>query len=275
MRIDRPTAIAMPGRTPSSATPRKATIERLNSTFRWRQSLAVAGTSASDSAAVITTAASADCGRFRNRPGRNTIMTMMRAAPVIPVSCDRDPARSATAVLEALVLTGKPWNRPAARLAAPMPIISWSPCTSWSVRAAKADAVEMVSASDTSAIATAPPASVARSDQSTLGTVSGGKPCGRTPIRLTPRSPSPSTALTTMADTTMTSTAGTFAHHRCRTRITAMPPRPTAAAAGTTSPCASPATKPVNSPMSPSASTENPNSFGSCPTMMVSASPFM
>jgi hypothetical protein len=55
---------------------------------------------------------------------------MMSAAPTTPVSCVRAPERSATAVREALVLTGKPWNRPAAMFAAPMPSISWSPWTS-------------------------------------------------------------------------------------------------------------------------------------------------
>jgi hypothetical protein len=36
---------------------------------------------------VITTAASAGWGRFRNRPGTRTIMRMISAAPVTPVSC--------------------------------------------------------------------------------------------------------------------------------------------------------------------------------------------
>ena len=42
-----------------------------------------------------------------------------------------------------------------------------------------------------------------------------------------------------------------------------IPAIPTTAAAGTTSPCASPLTKPVASPIRPSASILNPNSFGS------------
>ena len=41
-----------------------------------------------------------------------------------PVSWVRPPAGSATAVRDALVLTGNPWNSPAAKLAVPMPIIS-------------------------------------------------------------------------------------------------------------------------------------------------------
>lgn len=73
----------------------------------------------------------------------------------------------------------------------------------------------------------------------------------------------------------MTSAAGTVGSHRCRPTIRATPPTPTTAAAGTASPLARPSTKPVASASSPSASTENPNSFGSWPTRMVSASPFM
>ena len=59
----------MPGSTPSRATPRKAAIDSMNSALRCRHSRTVPGMSASDSDAVITTAASAGCGRLRNRPG--------------------------------------------------------------------------------------------------------------------------------------------------------------------------------------------------------------
>ena len=52
-------------------------------------------------------------------------------------------------------------------------------------------------------------------------------------------------------------------------------PTPTASAAPTVSPATSPSTKPLSSGMKPSASTEKPNIFGSCPTMIVNASPFM
>ena len=121
----------MPGSTPSRATPAKATIDSENSTFRCRHSRAVAGRSASDSDAVMTTAASAGCGRFRKSPGSATISTHDQRGPDDAGQlASARPARSATAVREALVLTGKPWNSPAARLAAPMPSISWLPCTS-------------------------------------------------------------------------------------------------------------------------------------------------
>ncbi len=84
----------------------------------------------------------------------------MAPAPTRPATCDFAPACSATAVRDPLVLTGNPWNRPAATLAAPIPIISWSPSISWPLRAANEDAVEIVSVSDTRAIPNAPSASV-------------------------------------------------------------------------------------------------------------------
>ena len=120
----------MPGSTPSSATPAKATIDSENSTLRCFHRRAVPGTSASDSDAVITTAARAGCGRFRKRPGRQHDHEDDQRRADDAGQLRAAPARSATAVREALVLTGKPWKRPAARLAAPMPSISWSPCTS-------------------------------------------------------------------------------------------------------------------------------------------------
>ncbi len=76
-------------------------------------------------AEAITTAASALVGRLRRRSGANTSSRATATAPTTPVSCVFAPAASATGVREELLLTGKPWNNPAARLAAPRPIISW------------------------------------------------------------------------------------------------------------------------------------------------------
>ena len=81
--------------------------------------------------------------------------------------------------------------------------------------------------------------------------------------------------LSTMATTTATRTAGTFGSTRPSTIMMARDTRPMAADASTTSPSTTPWTTPMTSPMKPSASTENPSSFGSCPTRMVSARPFM
>ena len=113
-------------------------------------------------------------------------MRMIRAAPTTPVSWVFAPERSATAVRDPLVLTGNPWNNPAARFAAPMPIISWLPLISCPVRAANADAVEIVSARETTTIPAAPANSGPRSDRPICGIVSGGNPLGSTPTRLTP-----------------------------------------------------------------------------------------
>ena len=53
----------------------KAAIDRQNSSCRCCHSRAVPGMSASDSDAVMTTAASVGWGRFRNRPGSSTIIS--------------------------------------------------------------------------------------------------------------------------------------------------------------------------------------------------------
>jgi hypothetical protein len=76
-------------------------------------------------AAEMTTAASALLGRFASRFGASTSSKATATAPTTPVSCVFAPAASATGVREALLLIGNPWNRPAARLLAPSPIISW------------------------------------------------------------------------------------------------------------------------------------------------------
>ena len=88
---------------------------------------------------------------------------MITAAPTRPVTWLFAPTCSATAVRDPLVLTGKPWNRPAAMFAAPIPIISRLPSISCPVRAANADAVEIVSVSETRAMPSAPPNSGHRS----------------------------------------------------------------------------------------------------------------
>ena len=121
---DSATAIAIPGSTPRKTTPRNAAIESAHSDRRCFQSRTVPGMSASDSDAAITTAASVGWGRSRNRPGTNRSIAAIVIAPTSPATCVLAPDCSATAVRDPLVLTGKPWNSPAPRFAAPMPIIS-------------------------------------------------------------------------------------------------------------------------------------------------------
>ena len=269
------TATAMPGRTPRSATPANATIDTTNSIRRCFQRRTVPGMSASDNDAAMTTDASTGWGRFRNSPGTNSSMAAIIRAPVTPVSWLLAPARSATAVRDPLVLTGKPWNSPAARLAVPMPIISWLASTSWPVRSANADDVEIVSVSDTRVMPSAPATSNARSANPTSGRVSGGKPWGSSPTSATPSLPRSNTTTAAMAATTATSTPGTLGATLPSPRMMASPATPMAKASGTVSPSATPRTKPLSSSRNESASMENPKSFGSWPTRIVRASPFM
>ena len=56
--------------------------------------------------------------------------------------------------------------------------------------------------------------------------------------------------------------------------MTAIAPSPTASAAGTVDPSATPTTKARPIPVTPSVSTENPNSFGSWLMNTVRAMPF-
>ena len=72
----------------------------------------------------MTTAAKAAVGRCWSRFGATSSSRATASAPTTPVSCVRAPAASATGVRDELLLIGKPWKNPAARLAAPSPTIS-------------------------------------------------------------------------------------------------------------------------------------------------------
>ena len=78
----------------------------------------------------MTTAARTGWGIAWTRPGTNSSISSTSAAATRPVSWVFAPDWAATAVREPLVLTGNPENRPAARLADPMPASSWLPSTS-------------------------------------------------------------------------------------------------------------------------------------------------
>ena len=65
------------------------------------------------------------CRQVLEQVGRDSSSAAIASAPTTPVSCVFAPAASATGVRDELLLTGKPWNKPAARLAAPSPTISW------------------------------------------------------------------------------------------------------------------------------------------------------
>ena len=133
----------------------------------------------------------------------------MAVAPTRPVTWVLAPFCAATAVRDPLVLTGKPWKKPAATFAAPTPTISRSPSTSAPVRAANTDAVEIVSVNDTNAIPSAPASSSHRSSSGTVGTVNGGTPSGIGPTTLTPLSSRSNRFTAAIASTTAMRTPGT------------------------------------------------------------------
>jgi hypothetical protein len=159
-------------------------------------------------------------------------------------------------------------------LAVPMPIISRLPLTTVPALAANAEAVAIVSASETSTMPAAPTSKGAMSETPTTGRVSGGKPSGRTPTSDTPRSARPNDPAAMIDRTTTTRTPGILGIQCWSPMITIRPRPPTSRAAGIVRPSRTPPTKPTTSPMKPSASTEKPKSLGSWPTMIVKASPF-
>ena len=189
------------------------------------------------------------------------------------MSCDFAPDCSATAVRDPLVEIAKPWKNPAATFDAPMPIISWLGWSSSPRRAANADAVAMVSVSDTSTMPIAARSNGPTSSNDVHGIDGVGKPCGSVPTVATPCAARSNAADTMVAPATATSTAGIFGMKRGSTSSTTSTPRPTASAA----PCVSSrwSNHARSSSRKPSASVEKPHSFGSCPTMIVIARPFM
>ena len=178
----------------------------------------------------MTTPASADCGRSDSSELRNRSRTATRPAPTTPVSCVFAPDCSATAVREPLVEIANPWKNPAATLAVPMPIISWLGCSSSPRRAAKLDAVAMVSVSDTSTMPIAASRSGPTSSIDVHGNDGFGKPCGSVPTVATPSAARSSTADTIVAPATATRTAGIRGVMRGSTSSTTSTPTPTSTA---------------------------------------------
>ena len=96
------------------------------------------------------------------------------------------PDCSATAVRDPLVEIANPWKKPAATFAAPMPIISWLGSSSSPRRAAKADAVAMVSVSETRTMPTAARNNGPTSSTDVKGNDGLGQPLGSDPTVETP-----------------------------------------------------------------------------------------
>lgn len=151
-------------------------MDSQNSIRRCDHSLRAAAISASEKAAMTTIAPSTEIGSAESRLGATTSRMRIASAPMRPVTWLRAPALNATAVREPLVLTAKPWKKPASTFAAPMPTISWLPSIGCPVRRAYAVAVEIVSARATSVIPRAPATSSPMSAIETRGMVSGGSP---------------------------------------------------------------------------------------------------
>ena len=188
-------AMRMPSRTPKKTTPAVATRDRSSAVLRTCAKRRRTAMSASETAAMMTTAASAVWGRSLSRPGTTTSMRATRPAPTRLATCVLAPDCSATAVRELLTEMAKPWNRPAPTLEAPTAIISRSAFTSSPRRAAKVDEVAMVSVSETRTMPTAAAASVARSlaagpreRRDRAGPSAASRPCPR-PCRRGPRRP--------------------------------------------------------------------------------------
>ena len=111
--------------------------------------------SARESAAAMTTAASAEFGRLARSPLRNTSKITTTPAPTTPASWLLAPDCSATAVRELLAEMANPRKKPAAMLAEPIPIISLFGFTRSPRRVLNEVDSAMVSVRDTSVIPTA------------------------------------------------------------------------------------------------------------------------
>ena len=185
------------------------------------------------------------------------------------------PAASATGVREELLLIGNPWNSPAARLAAPRPIISWFGSTWERVLAAYVRDRTLVSANATMATAQPPITTWPRSARSIHGSANDGRPCGSGPSTFTPAlSSRPSTPTATVAPTTAIRRPG-IRFQGLSSRIAASVPAPTANAVQLAWPPRIDWAICTRSRSGPTLSIEKPNSLGSWLISTVSAMPFM
>ena len=105
----------------------------------------------------------------------------MQAAPISPVTWVWAPACSATGVRVDDPLDEKPLTSPTATLTVPSAASSWSGSTCSPRRTANACEMTLVSANETRAIATAVGNSAAMSATDTAGTPIGGRPPGNAP----------------------------------------------------------------------------------------------
>ena len=235
LRIDSATAIAMPGSTPSSATPRNAAIESRNSVRRWRQSRIVPRDVGERERRGDHDGREGRLGQVPQQArARARASATIAAAPTTPGELrlrarllgDRG-ARAARADREALEEAGGDVRGadPDHLLVAVDLLAACArrtPTPSRSCRPARR-----------ARCPTAPANSSGRSDSRRSGSVSGGKPCGSVPTSDTPWSPrSKRPTARDRERPPRRARRGPSAASRCRTRITPRPTAPTASAAG-------------------------------------------
>jgi hypothetical protein len=115
----------MPGIAPSTATPSRQPMDSQNSQRWMRQMRRRSDLEQANGRGDDHRRQRAGHGQVVQQAGRHSSSAATASAPTTPVSWVLAPAASATGVREALALMAKPWNKPAARLAAPRPTISW------------------------------------------------------------------------------------------------------------------------------------------------------
>ena len=253
-------------------------MEMPNSTRRWCHSRMVPLMSASDSAAAITTAASVGCGRSCSSPGRNSSITVISRGPdqagqlrLRPGLLGHRGPRAAGADRESLEEPG----RDVGGADADHLLVGPRPPDRCARRTPKPS--RWCRSAPPAAMPSAPATSKGRSDTETSGMVNGGKPCGSTPTSLTPRAARSKQRRRNDRQHHGNQDGGHLGQPALQHQdITARPAD--ADRQGGRRPSRRrqrPSTNPATSAIRPSASTENPNSFGSCPITIVSASPFM
>ena len=164
----------------------------------------------------MTTAARVGWGRYWKSPGTRTSIVSDdgRADQHRSAGSSPRPAPRRRSAMP-LVLTGNPWNRPAATFAAPMPTISWfgSDLLTGPGREGRRGRDRVGERDDGDADRAREQDREVGACRS-CGTVNGGNPLGRTPMSFTPCAARSNTITTSMAATTAMRTLGSFGSQR-------------------------------------------------------------
>ncbi len=220
----------MPGSTPSRTTPRKAARDSRKSVRRCAYRRRVAGRSASEIDAVMTTAARVGCGRSARSDGERDEHQRDHAGADQPGELRAGSgllrhggARPARAHREALEQAGRDVGGADADH---LPVAVDLHSLALGERGRGGDGVGEGDEGDAEGAEDA--AGTGRS-KPTVGMVNCGRPWSSGPTTATPRSASEKATLRMMATTTATRTAGTFGSSRPRTSMMARDSRPMAA----------------------------------------------